>query len=48
MFGTMAGGVNPEGGRPEKNWAQRIVDDVIGVFQATEGSMDSSPLLFGE
>ena len=42
----MAGGVNPERGRPEKNWAQRLVDD-IRVLEATEGSTDSSPLLFG-
>ena len=45
MFGTMAVGENPGPGRPEKNWAQRPAD--IRVFQATEGSTDSSPLLFG-
>ena len=46
MFATMTGGVNPGRGRPEKNWAQCLVDD-IRVFEATEGSTDSSPLLFG-
>eukprot|EP00904_Undaria_pinnatifida_P004437 jgi/Undpi1/13995/HiC_scaffold_9.g03646.m1 len=46
MFGTMAGGVNPGRGRPEKNWAQCLVND-IRVFEATEGSTDSSLLLFG-
>ena len=28
MFGTMSGGENPGPGRPEKNWAQRLVDDL--------------------
>ena len=42
----MAGGVNPGRGRPENNWAQCLVDD-IRVFEATQGSTDSSPLLFG-
>ena len=42
----MAGGVNPGRGRPEKSWAQCLVDD-IRVFEATEESTDSSPLLFG-
>ena len=46
MFGTMAGGVNPGRGLPEKNWAQCLADG-IRVFKATEGSTDSSPLLFG-
>ena len=46
MFGTMAGEVNPGRSRPENNWAQCLVDD-IRVFEATEGSTDSSPLLFG-
>ena len=46
MFGTMAGGVNPGRGRPEKNWAQCLADD-IRVFKATKGSTDSSPVLFG-
>ena len=46
MFGTMAGEVNPGRGRPEKNWAQCLVND-IRVFEATEGSTDSSLLLFG-
>ena len=46
MFGTLAGGENPGPGQPEKNWAQCLADD-IRVFQATEGSTDSSPLLFG-
>ena len=45
MFGTMAGGVNRGRGRPENNWARCLVDD-IRVFEATEGSTDSSPLLF--
>ena len=46
MFGTLAGGENPGPGRPERNWAQCLAGD-IRVFQATEGSTDSSPLLFG-
>ena len=45
MFGTLAGGENPGPGQPENNWAQCLAD--IRVFQATEGSTDSSPLLFG-
>ena len=44
MFGKMAGEVNPERGRPKKNWAQRLIDD-IRVFEATEGSTDSSPFI---
>ena len=46
MFGTIACGENPGSGRPEKNWAQCLTDDLRG-FQATEGSTESSPLLFG-
>ena len=46
MLGTMAGGENPGPGRPEKNWAQRLVDD-LRVFRATEGSTESVPLVFG-
>ena len=46
MLGTLAGGENPGPGQPEKNWAQCLADDTR-VFQATEGSTDSSPLLFG-
>ena len=34
-FGTTAGGENTGPGRPEKNWAQRPIDD-LGVFHATE------------
>ena len=44
MFGTMAGGENPGPGRPEKNWAQRLVDD-LRVFRATEPSTESVPLV---
>ena len=40
MVGTMAGGETPGPGRPEKNWSQRLADD-IRAFQATEGSTDS-------
>ena len=40
MFGTMAGGENPGPGRPEKNSAQCLVDD-LRVFRATEGSAES-------
>ena len=47
MFGTMAGGQNPGPSRPEKNWAQCLVDDIIRVFGATEGSTESVPLGFG-
>ena len=46
MFGTMAGGENPGPGRPENNWAQ-CLSDGLRVFQATEGSTESSPLLLG-
>ena len=46
MFGTMAGGENPGPGRPEKNWAQCLVDD-FRVFRATEGSTEGAPLVFG-
>ena len=46
MFGTMAGGENPGPGRPEKNWAQCLVDD-LRWFRATEGCTESVPLLFG-
>ena len=46
MFGTMAGGENPGPGRPEKNWAQCLVDD-LRVFRATEGSTESVLLVFG-
>ena len=45
-FGTMAGGENPGPGGQEKNWAQCLADD-LRVFQATEGSTGSPPLLFG-
>ena len=30
----------------EKNWAQCLADD-LRIFQATEGSTESLPLLFG-
>ena len=43
MFGTMAGGVNPGRGRPEKNRARCLVGD-IRVFEATEGSTTIAPL----
>ena len=46
IFGTMAGGENPGPGRPEKNWAQCLVDD-LRVFGATEGPTESVPLVFG-
>ena len=46
MFRTIAGGENPGPGRPENNWAQCLADD-LRVFQATEGSTESSPVLFG-
>ena len=42
----MAIGESPGPGRPEKNWAQCFVDDLM-VIQATEGSMEIFPLLFG-
>ena len=45
MFTSLAGVENPGPGRPEKNWAQCLAD--IWVFQASEGSTDSSPFLFG-
>ena len=45
MFRTMSGGENPGPGRPEKNWAQCVADD-IRVFKDIEGSTDSPPLLF--
>ena len=46
MFGTMAGGVDRGPGRPDKNWAQCLVDD-LRVFRATEGSTESVHLVFG-
>ena len=46
MFGTMAAGENPGPGRPEKNCAQCLLDD-LRVFRATEGSTESVPLVFG-
>ena len=46
IFGTMAGGDNPGPRRPEKNWAQCLVDD-LRVFRATEGFTESVPLVFG-
>ena len=46
MFGTMAGGENPGPGRQKNNWAQYLVDG-LRVFRATEGSTESSPLVFG-
>ena len=47
MFETTAGGENPEPGRPEKNWAQCLVDDLM-VFRATEGSTESVPFWCSE
>ena len=32
--------------RPEKNWAQCLVDD-LRIFRATEGSTESVPLVLG-
>ena len=46
MFGTMAGGDNPGPGRPAKNWAQCLVDN-LRAFRDTEGSKENFPLLFG-
>ena len=46
MVGTMASGENPGPGQPENNWAHCLADD-LRVFQATEGSTESSPVLFG-
>ena len=42
----MAGAENPGPGRPENNWAQRLVDD-LRVLRATKGSTESVPLVFG-
>ena len=42
----MAGGENPGPGRPEKNWAQCLVDE-LRVFRATEGYTESVPLVYG-
>ena len=39
-------GDNPAPGRPEKNLAQSVADD-IKAFIATEGSTDNLPLLLG-
>ena len=47
MFGTMAGGVNPERGRPQKRTGPSGLVGDLRVFEATEGSTDSPPLLFG-
>ena len=46
MFGTMAGEENPGPDRPEKNWAQCLVED-LSVFRATEGSTENFPWFFG-
>ena len=46
MFGTMAGGENPRPGRPEKNWAQCLVDD-LRVVRATGGPKATSLLVLG-
>ena len=46
MSGTMADGESPGPGRPEENWAQCLADH-RRVFQATEGSPESSCLVFG-
>ena len=46
MFGTMAGEENPAPGRPEKNWAKCLVDD-LRVFRATERSTERVPSVFG-
>ena len=46
MFGTMTGGEYPGPDRPENIWAQCLADD-LRVLHATEGSMESLPLLFG-
>ena len=42
----MAGGEDPGQGRPEKDWAQCLVDD-LRVFRATDGSTESVPLVLG-
>lgn len=46
MFGTMTRREIPGSGRPESTWVQCLADD-LKVFGATEGSTQSSPLLFG-
>ena len=44
---TMPVGENPGLGRPEKNWAQCLADD-LNVFQTSARSTESCPLMFGE
>ena len=46
MFGTMAGAENPGPGRPENNWPRCQADD-LRFSQATDGSTENFPLLFG-
>ena len=46
MLGAMADGENPGPDPPENNCAQCLADDLV-VFQVTEGSTESSSLLFG-
>ena len=46
MLGTVAGGEDPEPGRPENNWVQCLADDLRGI-QATDVSTESLPLSFG-
>ena len=46
FFGTTAGGDYPRPCRSENNWAHCLADDLI-IFQATEGSTEGYPFLFG-
>ena len=46
LQGAMAGGENPGPGRPGRDSARCLLDD-LRVFRGTEGSTQSSPLVFG-
>ena len=46
MFGALSRGENPGAGWPEKTWRQCLSDD-LQAFQATNGSTEDSPSVFG-
>ena len=46
MSGALSGGEKPKPGRPEKVWLDCVSDD-LKVFQATSGSTEDSPPVFG-